>query len=295
MKNNRKKYRNDFTDEEWSKLGYLTQNAVMRRTIIKWSVIGVLILFLIITFFSSLTTVPTGFVGVKTRFGQVQNTVIQEGLNIKMPYVEKIVKIDCRTQKLENSSEASTKDMQIVNMTIVVNYNVNKETANTLYREVGTDYESIIINPAILESIKSIAAQYTAEELITKRAEVSSMIQEALYTKIGDKGFVISDFNITNIDFSDSFNKAIEAKAVKQQEVQTAQAELEKQKIQNEQKINTAEAEAKVRELQSQSVTEKSLEQQKLEIQKEMIQKWNGQFPTTMLSDDPTVLFNINK
>ena len=275
MKNNRKKYRKDFTDEEWYKLDYTQREEIRMRTIIRRSIIGIIILILVITFFSSLTTVPTGFVGVKTRFGQVQNDVIQEGLNIKMPYVEKIVKIDCRTQKLETTSEASTKDMQVVNLTIVVNYNVNKETANTLYREVGTDYESIIINPAILESIKAITAQYTAEELITKRAEVSAMIQEALYNKIGDKGFIISDFNITNIDFSDSFNSAIEAKAVKQQEVQTAQAELEKQKIQNEQKINTAEAEAKVRELQSQSVTEKSLEQLKLEIQREMIQKWN--------------------
>ena len=110
-------------------------------------------------------------------------------------------------------------DMQTVNVTIAVNYNVGKDTANKLYKEVGTDYENIIISPAILESIKAITAQYTAEELITKRAEVSAMIQEALHNKVENRGFSITEFNVTNIDFSEAFDQAIEAKAVKQQEV----------------------------------------------------------------------------
>ena len=57
--------------------------------------------------------------------------------------------------------------MQEVTFKIAVNFNINKETANELYKSVGTDYQDIIVNPAILESIKSITAQYTAEELIT--------------------------------------------------------------------------------------------------------------------------------
>lgn len=67
------------------------------KTII--SVLSIIILIILITFFSSITTVPTGYVGVKTKFGQVQQAVIQEGLNFKTPFIEKIVRIDCRTQK----------------------------------------------------------------------------------------------------------------------------------------------------------------------------------------------------
>ena len=126
-------------------------------------IIGVIILFLI-TVFASITTVPTGYVGVKTRFGQVQNDVIQEGLNAKVPFIEKIVKIDCRTQKNELENATATRDLQEVTFKIAVNFNINKETANELYKSVGTDYQDIIVNPAILESIKSITAQYTAEE-----------------------------------------------------------------------------------------------------------------------------------
>ncbi len=256
-------------------------------------VIAFTLIFLIIVIANSITTVPTGFVGVKTRFGKVQETVIQEGLNMKVPFIEKIVKIDCKTKKLETTSEGSTKDLQTATISIAVNYNVNKDTANKLYREIGVDYENVIINPAILESIKSTAAQYTAEELITKRAEVSNKIQETLIAKITEKGFTINGFNITNINFSDAYNQAIEAKAVKQQEVETAKAELEKQKIQNEKEISIAQKDAEVMRLQNKEITENTLRLKELEIKQSLINKWNGAYPTTMLGSDADMLFQI--
>lgn len=266
---------------------------VVKRTV--FGVAILLLIVLIIAIFNSFKTIPTGFVGVKTQFGKVQNDLLQEGLNGKIPFIEKIILVDCRTKKIEVTSESSSKDLQTVSVTIALNYNVNKETANKLYREVGIDYENIIIRPAILESIKSVMAQYTAEELITKRAEVSAMIWEALSNKIMNKGFDISEFNITDLNFSDAFNAAIEAKAVKQQEVAAAQADLEKQKIQNEKEISIAEKDAKVMELQNSQITDKTLQQKALEIKEKMIEKWNGQFPTTMLGEDTSALFNLNK
>lgn len=239
------------------------------------SIIGIILLIILVTVGASITTVPTGYVGVKTRFGKVQDDVIQEGLNTKAPFIEKIVKIDCRTQKIESQSEGSTKDMQTVKIAIAINYNVNKDTANELYREVGKNYEDVIVKPAILEGVKSAMAQYTAEELITKRAEVSNEIQKTITEKIIHRGFSITEFNVTNIDFSEEYDKAIETKAVKQQEVITAQAELEKQKIQNEKEISEAEKDAKVMEFQNQQTTDKTLELRKLEVQQKLIEKWN--------------------
>ncbi len=101
-------------------------------------ILGIIIGIVMIVLFASITTVPTGYVGVKTRFGQVQDDTIQEGLNFKLPFVEKIVKIDCRTQKIEYTMEASSKDLQkINNIKIAVNYSVDKQKANVLYREIG--------------------------------------------------------------------------------------------------------------------------------------------------------------
>lgn len=255
---------------------------------------GVIVFFMIVILISSLKTIPTGFIGIKTRFGKAQDGVMQEGLNFKLPFAEDIVKIDCRTKKIETTSEASTKDLQTVTTSIAVNYNVNKDTANKLYREVGSEYENIIISPAILESIKATMAQYTAEELITKRSEVSVKIQTALTDKISDRGLSITEFNVTNIDFSDEYDRAIETKAVKQQEVVTAQAELEKQEIQNKKEIAIAEKDAKVMELQNSQVTDKTIELKKLEVLQSFIDKWNGALPKTMLSDSSNTLLNVD-
>lgn len=257
-------------------------------------IIGIVGFLIAVVLINSFTTVKTGHVGIKTRFGKVQDSVIQEGLNFKVPFIEKIVKIDCRTKKIEISNESSTKDLQIANISIALNYNIQKQNANKLYKEVGTDYESIIITPAILESIKSTAAQYTAEELITKRSEVSEKMQETLSQKLNKRNFDITEFNVINIDFSDSFDQAIEQKAVKQQEVVAAQAELDKQKIQNEKEISVAEKDAKVMELQNQQITDKTLELERLKVQQKLAEKWNGVLPTTSLGDNLPMI-NLGK
>ena len=264
----------------------------MKKSKIALIVFAVLLVIILIA--SCFETVPTGFVGIKTRFGKAGSGVIQEGLNFKLPIIEQIIKMDCRTKKIETESESSTKDLQTVITRIAVNYNVNKDTVNSLYREVGTEYEDIIISPAILEAIKSAMAQYTAEELITKRSDVSNEIQTKLIEKISDRGFTVTEFNVTNIDFSEEYDQAIEAKAVKQQEVVAAQAELEKQQILNEKEISIAEKDAKVMELQNSQVTENTLELRRLEVMKEFVEKWNGNLPSTMLGEGMDTLFNVN-
>lgn len=257
-------------------------------------VVTTIIVVAVIILMNSITFVKTGFVGVRTRFGAVTSTTISEGINSKIPFIEKIVRIDCRTQKATSTSEASTKDLQTVNATVAVNYNVVKETANTLYQTVGTNFVEVIVEPAILESIKSVMAQYTAEELITKRSEVSTKIQETLSSKISGKGFAITSFNITDLQFSEAYNKAIEEKAVAQQNVEKTKAELEKQKIQNEKEISAAEKDAKVMELQNREITDKTLALKRLEVQEKMIEKWSGTLPSTTLGNDTTALFNLN-
>lgn len=262
----------------------------------KKNIILILIVILILIIgFASIKTVPTGSVGVKTRFGAVQKSMINEGINFKLPFIEKIVLVNCKTQKIDTTSESSTKDMQTVDVSIAVNYNVNKDTANKLYQEVGLTYEDIIIKPAMLESIKSSMAQYTAEELITKRSEVSEKIKETLVAKISDKGFTVTGFNITDIAFSDTYNQAIEQKAVAQQQVETAKANLEKQQIENQKKISEAETDAEVMRLQNSQITENTLKLKELENQRAFINKWTGNLPTTMLSDAMTAMFGLGK
>lgn len=266
------------------------------KKIVKWVIIAVIILFAIITLCNSFKSIPTGFVGVKTRFGQVQSTMLNEGLNFKIPYIEKITLMDCRTQKVEYSMETSSKDLQkITNFSIAVNYNITKDTANKLYREVGVDYKSIIVEPAIKEAIKSVTANYTAEELITKRNEVSAMATEQIFNKLNDKGISVTSVNILDLSFSKEFDEAIEKKQIVEQQTQQAKYELEKAKVENEKKIENAKAEAEVMKQQNQEITDKTLELRRLEIQQKLIEKWNGQLPSTSLGNDFNGLLNLGK
>jgi regulator of protease activity HflC (stomatin/prohibitin superfamily) len=137
-------------------------------------------------------------------------------------------------------------------------------------------------------------AGYTAEELITKRSEVSNQIQTTLVEKISDRGFSVVEFNVTNIDFSEEYDQAIEAKAVKQQEVVAAQAELEKQKILNEKEISIAEKDAKVMELQNSQITENTLKLRRIETLQAFVDKWDGKLPSTMLSEGLDAILNLN-
>ena len=233
-------------------------------------------------------------IGVVTLYSKVQDRYLDAGFHFISPFVEDVHDIDIRTQKYSNTVEGSAKDLQIVNITLSINYQIKPDKASQLYAEVGENYTDIILNPALQSGLKASMAKFTAEEMVTKRSEVATSITEELNTRL-EEYFIISAVNIENIGFTEEYNKAIEAKTTNQQKAEAEKAQLEIIKVQNEQKINTAEAEAKVRELQSQSVTEQSLEQLRLEIQREMIQKWNGQLPTYMLGDDTNALFNMGQ
>ena len=276
MKDKKKLFKKQYSNEEWNRLSYSEQSKILTYTWIRRIILLIIALFVLTTIICSITTVPTGFVGIKTRFGQVQDAVIQEGFNFKLPYIEKIVKLDCRTQKTEYTMEASSKDLQkISNFKVAVNYNITKDTANDLYRKVGVDYKSIIVEPAIQEAMKATIANYTAEELITKRNEVSAFALEALFNKLQDSGITLTALNIIDLSFSAEFDKAVEEKQIVEQQTEKAKYELEKAKVENEKKIENAKAEAEVMKQQNAQITDQYLRLKEIENQKAMIDKWN--------------------
>ena len=228
--------------------------------------------FAVILLFSSVTTIKSGEVGIRVRFGKVVNQQTSEGINFKVPLIEKIEKMNVRVQKVEVQTASSSKDLQEVEMSLAVNYQIDKDKARSLYKTVGTGYDEVVLEPAIQESIKAVTSKYTAEELITNRSEVSEKCQEELNKKVSKYGLKVNDFNITNFNFSEEFNKAIEEKQVAEQKVLTAKQELEKERIEAEKKIVKAEAEKQANELKQQSLTDNI-------IKEKFIEKWNGELP----------------
>ena len=232
----------------------------------------ILPIIILILMFSLFTTINSGEVGIRVRLGKVLNNPTSDGINIKIPFIEKIDRMNIRVQKAEVTTNSSSKDLQDVDMSVAVNYRINEKEAVKLYKSVGRNYQSIILEPAIEESIKAVTSSYTAEELITNRSDVSSNCLDELFKKVEKYGLIINDFNIIDFNFSDEFNKAIEEKQVAEQKVLTAKKELEKEKIEAEKKIVAAEAEKKANELKEKSLTNNI-------IKEKFIEKWDGVLP----------------
>ncbi len=249
------------------------------RDIKKYGIIFLIILVCLVVLFSSFQTIKSGEVGLKVRFGKIVNTKLDEGFNLKIPFIEKIVVVNIKVQKLELITESSSKDLQTIETDLAVNYRIESEKATYLYKTVGNNYESTILDPAIKESIKATIAKYTAAEVITKRSEVSQKCMEELQEKVKKYGIVIDNFNITNLTFSPEYTKAIEEK-------QVAEQKLEKAKLEAEAKLVEAEATKKANDLMKQSLTDNL-------ISKQFIEKWDGKLPSTYAGENILGMFNL--
>ncbi len=239
--------------------------------------IAIIAVIALIVIFSSFTVVNSGQTGVVVTFGAVSDKVLSEGLHLKIPFVQNVVQINNRTQKIETEGSASSKDLQIISYVVAVNYRVENASSSSLYKNVGTGYESVIITPAIQESIKAVTAQYTAEELITERQNVGIKIKDALSEKISEYGISVEIFNIINFDFSEEFNAAVEAKQTAQQNALKAEQDLSRIEIEAKQKVTQAEAEA-----ESIRLIQEALAKSPDYTEYVKWNKWDGKLPSVM-------------
>ena len=207
------------------------------KTVKKIVITVVIVLAVIILGFSSFAIVSPGHTGVVVTLGKVSDKVLEEGIHFKLPFVSSVEQIDNRVLKTEVESNAASKDLQTISSKVSINYRVNKASSAEIYKNVGSDFTNVIVNPAIQECVKSIAAKYTAEQLITNRAVVSTEMEESISQKINPYGLSIEVFNIVNFDFSEEFNKAIEAKQTAQQAALKAEQDLARIKVEAEQTV----------------------------------------------------------
>ncbi len=249
------------------------------------------IIILIVVVFSA-TTVASGYRGVLLQLGAVKPTILSEGFHFKIPFIQTVQPIEVRVQKEESSQTAASKDLQMVTANVAVNYSANPQAVNKLYQEVGLDYRSRIVDPAIAESLKAVTAQYTAEELISKRPEVSAQVKDMLEVKLSKYYMILEEINIKEFAFSEEFNKAIESKQTAEQNALRAQRDLERIKIEAEQKVAQAGAEAEALRLKKQEVTPELIQLKQIEVQEKALEKWDGRLPSVTGGATPFIDVN---
>lgn len=251
-----------------------------------WAVFAVL---LVICGFNSFFVVQPWYNGFTVTLWKINDTVYSDWLHFKAPFITKAVKYNIQTQKLDAEADASSKDLQSVWATIVVNYKYKESEVVTLYKNVGKEEKVAekIITPAIQEVFKAVVAKYSAEQLITERSVVSKDIEATLNDRLKPYWIEIQLFNIVNFEFSKSFDDAIEAKVTAEQEALAEKNKLEKVKYESEQKIVTAEAQAKAIEIQAKAIQNQGGKEY---VQLKWIEKWNWILPTTMAWDETSLL-----
>lgn len=195
----------------------------------------------------SLTTIPAGHRGVVIRFSAVTGTILEQGLQTKLPFIDSVVKMSVQTQKYETDSSAVTNDLQDVSTTIALNWRLDPGVADEVYKTLGLEYIERIAAPAIQETIKQVTAQYNAEDLILRRDEVKNDITVSLSARLLERGIVTEALSITNFQFSETFTAAIESKVAAEQAVLEARNKLERVKVEAEQREAEARGEANAR------------------------------------------------
>lgn len=235
-------------------------------------IVGILIVLAILAF-SCITVVPAGSKGVLLNMGAVSGRVLDEGVSLRIPFVQDVKIVDVRMQKYESADNASaSKDLQSITSTIAVNYRVESSAVAELYKNIGMSFESTVISPAISECMKAVTSRYTAEELITKRSDVSNAMKEFLQERLNDKYIIIDSFNVVDFQFSEAFDKAIEEKQIAEQNALKADYDLQRIQTEAEQAITKAKGEAEAMKLKNSEVSEEI-------IQLEFINKWDGKMP----------------
>ena len=264
------------------------------------------------------TTVPTGYTGIVTTFGRVENYTYDAGFHFKSPF-QRVIKMDNRTQKAVEDLQAFSSDIQQVDISIAVNYSIDQTTAERLYKTVGQEYYSKILYPRLLENTKSVFSKYTAEMLVACREQLSSEITALVVADVSEYGITVSSISVQDIDFTDAFTNAVEAKQVAQQNkltAETEQAQLTMQAEQEaarqvikanadaEQAVIAAQAELEVTKIQADAAEYAGLKEAAknraiaASLTPELVQyyyilQWNGQLPGTMLGEGMNIFYGI--
>jgi len=237
------------------------------------------VLWILLRILNPFVIVDAGERGVVLNFGAVQETVLGEGLHLRVPFMQKVIMMDVRIQKSQTDAQSVSKDLQDTKSTIAVNYHISPDKVNNIYQGIGTSFKERIIDPAVQEVVKAITARYTAVELITQREKVRNEIKDLLKQRLITYNILVDDFSIVNFSFSQQFETAIEAKQTAEQLALKAQRDLERIKIEAEQKVASAKAEAESLRLQKENVTPQLIQLRKIEASIKAIDKWDGHLP----------------
>lgn len=260
-------------------------NKAVVKGIKSFSIIFI-VLAVIVMFIGTFYNVDTGQVGIVMRFGKVI-AIKEEGLNLKLPVIDRVYRMNIREQTMKFSNEgdsndapaisASTRDMQTVLVSVTVSDIVTDPMK--LYRAFTGNHVRSMMIPRVKDAVQTQVSKYTIEEFIAKRDQLSQDIYDDLEKTFGNYGITLTNVSIIDHDFSDAYEAAVEAKKIAEQQVEEERQKQQKLVVEQENKVKLAELEVEKKRLEAEAnkIVTDSLSKEIL--QKQMIEKWDGKLP----------------
>lgn len=258
------------------------------------SLIAVVVLFLIglvvVIALIPFTIVDTTERAVILNLGRIDR-VVDAGIHWVTPLTESVETFTISTQKAEVEATAASKDLQDVTTLVAVQYNLDPERVGDIYTEYRDGVYGAVIDPAIQDSVKSATASFTAEELITQRVAVKDSILKRLQERLSVAHIRVTNVDIVNFTFSESFNQAIEQKVTAEQQAKKAENDLARVQFEAQQQIERAKAEAESIRIQAEAVTSQGGADY---VKLKAIEKWKGDVPTHMIPGATIPFIELN-
>ncbi|KAG2392015.1 hypothetical protein C9374_013500 [Naegleria lovaniensis] len=246
--------------------------------------------------YNSIYVVEGGFKAIKfNRFTGVGDKVFGEGYHLLIPGIERPIIYDQRATPKVISSNTGSKDLQVVNLSVRVLYKPDVTRLDEIYRNLGLNYADRVLPSIVNEVLKSVVAQFTAAELLTKRPDVSARIRDSLVARARDFNVVIDDVAITHLRFGDEYSAAVERKQVAQQEAERAKFIVEKAKEEKKSMILKAEGESEAIRLVGDATRNNNafLDLRRIEAAQQIAETLSASQNRIFLNSD-TLLLNLN-
>lgn len=252
-------------------------------------------ILLCVTLFCSFKIVPTGYTGVRTTFGQIDDTTVQSGFNLKIPFVQSIKLVNNKQTNItvDDKIWSETKSRTAIYYEgVTVTYQINNEKSSWIVANVNDYEKNLITNQLVASAVKSSSKEYSDTDA-TDRGTIEPKIQENLQslldTKYGENTVTVTMVTVSNADFDESYNTAIAKK-------QNAQIAAETQEIENNKKVAKAESEAKVKQIEADAEAQanKTIEDSLSDkvLKEKYIEKWNGELPNAV-TDGSSIITDI--
>lgn len=244
------------------------------------SLLALLALVVVITVFSSFYTIKSTERGVLSTFGKISPGVIDDGLHVKIPFIQTIKKVNVQQKKFDGKENSYTRDVQTSEVQYTINYELVRENVNNLIKNVGDDYHNRIVVPFIRSAMKEAFGNFAATEIVENRDAVRREIESTLRRTLDSNYFLNIQFQLVDIDFDDDFENAIKEKQVAEQQALKAKNVTIQIEEQAKQTKIRAEADAEAIRIKA-----KALESNPKLVEYEAVQKWDGKMPQYMMGN----------